>query len=69
MNIHERHVAELVEAQERFNANIAKTHEAYADDVQRSRDKLFAALNGEPHESPRVDMSALEKQLMEEENA
>ena len=62
MNIHEQHVAELCEAQEAFNRGIAKVHEFYAADVQRSRDKLFAALNGESPR-PAVDVAQIEQAI------
>lgn len=68
MNILEQHIAELHKAQEAFNAGIASVHSVYAADVQRSRDKLMAALNGETmtiRDMPRVDMSALEDELNE----
>ena len=62
MNIHEQHVAELCEAQEAFNQGLAKVHEIYAADVQRSRDRLFAALNGESPR-PEVDMRQIEQAI------
>ena len=62
MNIHEQHVAELCEAQEAFNEAFAKINEVYAADVQRSRDKLFAALNGESPR-PAVDMAQIEQAI------
>ena len=82
MNILEQHIDELHKAMEEFNADIAKVHEVYAEAVQRSRDKLLAALNGEPLPTVRgepfvdlpkarpmllVDTDALEKQLLDEE--
>ena len=48
MNIHEQHVAELYAAQDEFNKDLAVVHDVYAQAVQRSRDKLLAALNGKP---------------------
>ena len=44
MNIYETHIAELRRAQEDFNVGVARVHEAYADAVQRSRERLLAAL-------------------------
>ena len=44
MNIYETHIAELHRAQEDFNAGVARVHEVYADAVQRSRERLLAAL-------------------------
>ena len=72
MNILEQHIDELHAAQEAFNVGVAKVHEVYAEAVQRSRDKLLAALNGEmfvdlPKARPMspVDMSALEAEIAE----
>ena len=74
MNILDQHIAELHAAQERFNSGIEQVHEIYASDVQRSRDKLLAALNGEtPTPFERLDtvaarvMPAIQEALETEE--
>jgi hypothetical protein len=66
MNIHEQHVAELFEAQEAFNEAFAKINEVYAASVQRSRSKLFAALNGESPR-PAVNMKSLADEISNSE--
>ena len=70
MNIYETHIAELYRAQEDFNIGAAKVHEVYADAVQRSRERLLAALTapvgtgGGGGEAP-VDMDKLAADIAE----
>ena len=72
MNIYETHIAELHRAQEDFNAGVARVHEVYADAVQRSRERLLAALTapvggGTSAGEVRVDMTRLAADMEGEE--
>ena len=72
MNIYETHIAELHRAQEDFNVGIARVHEVYADAVQRSRERLLAALTapvggGTSAGEVRVDMTRLAADMEGEE--
>lgn len=62
MNIYEKHLAEVREAQVDFNEGALKLHDAYAARVQASREGLLHALTGD--KTPIVDLGELEKRLL-----
>ena len=64
MNIYEKHLVEIGEAQVAFNEGVLKLHEVYAESVHISREALLHALTGD--KSPPVDTKKLEQDTLDD---